>query len=104
MRELIEQLFARHLKNDLLDISSDAACIPLDIEAGIVVMTTDGFKVEPLEFPGGDIGRLDVHGTVNDLVASGAIPLYLTVNAFIEEGLEIAQLDRIVQSMAKACH
>ena len=104
MRELIEQLFARHLKNDLLDISTDAACIPLDIEAGVVVMTTDGFTVEPLEFPGGDIGSLAVHGTVNDLAVSGAIPLYLTVNAFIEEGLEIAQLDRIVQSMAKACH
>ena len=103
MRELIEQLFARHLNNDLLDTHSDAALIPLALEAGAVVMTTDGFIVEPLEFPGGNIGSLAVHGTVNDLAVSGAKPLYLTLNAFIEEGLEIALLDRIVQSMAQAC-
>ncbi|MDD1618634.1 MAG: AIR synthase related protein, partial [Methylococcaceae bacterium] len=103
MRELIDQLFARHLKNDLLDTRTDAALIPLDLDAGVVVITTDGFTVEPLEFPGGNIGSLAVHGTVNDLAVSGARPLYLTLNAFIEEGLEIALLDRIVQSMAKAC-
>ena len=103
MRELIEQLFARHLKNDLLDTHTDAAHIPLALDAGAVVMTTDGFIVEPLEFPGGNIGSLAVHGTVNDLAVSGATPLYLTLNAFIEEGLEIALLDRIVQSMAQAC-
>ena len=103
MRELIDQLFARHLKNDLLDTRTDAALIPLDLNAGAVVVTTDGFTVEPLEFPGGNIGSLAVHGTVNDLAVSGAKPLYLTLNAFIEEGLEIALLDRIVQSMAQAC-
>ena len=103
MRELIEQLFARHLKNDLLDTHTDAALIPLALDAGAVVMTTDGFIVEPLEFPGGNIGSLAVHGTVNDLAVSGATPLYLTLNAFIEEGLEIALLDRIVRSMAQAC-
>ncbi|MEY3788468.1 MAG: nickel-iron hydrogenase, metallocenter assembly protein [Pseudomonadota bacterium] len=103
MRELIDQLFASHLKNDLLDTQTDAALIPLDLKDGVVVITTDGFTVEPLEFPGGDIGSLAVHGTVNDLAVSGATPLYLTLNAFIEEGLEIALLDRIVQSMAKTC-
>ena len=103
MRELIDQLFARHLKNDLLNTRTDAALIPLDLNAGAVVVTTDGFTVEPLEFPGGNIGSLAVHGTVNDLAVSGARPLYLTLNAFIEEGLEIALLDRIVQSMAQAC-
>lgn len=103
MRELIDQLFARHLKNDLLDTRTDAALIPIDLDAGAVVITTDGFTVEPLEFPGGNIGSLAVHGTVNDLAVSGARPLYLTLNAFVEEGLEIALLDRIVQSMAKAC-
>lgn len=103
MRDLIEQLFARHLKNDLLDTGADAASIPLDFEAGVVLMTTDGFTVEPLEFPGGDIGSLAVHGTVNDLAVAGATPIYLTLNAFIEEGLEVALLDRIVQSMSKAC-
>ena len=103
MRELIEQLFSRHLKNDLLDTRTDAAFIPLALDAGEFVMTTDGYTVEPLEFPGGNIGSLAVHGTVNDLAVSGAKPLYLTLNAFIEEGLEIALLDRIVQSMAQAC-
>jgi hydrogenase expression/formation protein HypE len=103
MRELIDQLFARHLKNDLLDTRTDAAFIPLDLNSGVVFITTDGFTVEPLEFPGGNIGSLAVHGTVNDLAVSGARPLYLTLNAFIEEGLEIALLDRIVQGMAKAC-
>ena len=103
MRELIEQLFARHLKNDLLDTDTDAAYIPLNLHGGDIVVTTDGFTVEPLEFPGGNIGSLAVHGTVNDLAVSGATPLYLTLNAFVEEGLEIALLDRIVQSMAKAC-
>jgi hydrogenase expression/formation protein HypE len=66
------------------------------------MITTDGFTVQPLEFPGGDIGSLAVHGTTNDLAVAGARPLFLTLNAFIEEGLEIAQLDRIVQSLAKA--
>jgi hydrogenase expression/formation protein HypE len=103
MRELIDQLFVRHLKNDLLDTRTDASLIPLDLNAGEVVITTDGFTVEPLEFPGGNIGSLAVHGTVNDLAVSGAIPLYLTLNVFIEEGLEIALLDRIIQSMAKTC-
>ena len=103
MRELIDRLFARHLKNDLLDTRTDAALIPLALDAGAVVMTTDGYTVEPLEFPGGNIGSLAVHGTVNDLAVSGARPLYLTLNAFIEEGLEIALLDRVVKSMAQAC-
>jgi len=65
-------------------------------------MTTDGFIVQPLEFPGGDIGSLAVHGTVNDLAVSGATPKFLTLNAFIEEGLEIETLDRIVRSLAAA--
>jgi hydrogenase expression/formation protein HypE len=103
MRELIEQLFAKHLKNDLLDTKTDAALLPLDLTMAELVISTDGFTVEPLEFPGGDIGSLAIHGTVNDLAVSGATPLYLTLNAFIEEGLEIALLDRIVQSMAKTC-
>jgi hydrogenase expression/formation protein HypE len=67
------------------------------------MVTTDGFTVEPLEFPGGNIGSLAVHGTVNDLAVSGATPLYLTLSAFIEEGLEVALLDRVLESMAQAC-
>ena len=91
MRELIEQLFAKHLKNDLLDTKTDAALLPLDLTMAELVISTDGFTVEPLEFPGGDIGSLAIHGTVNDLAVSGATPLYLTLNAFIEEGLEMPQ-------------
>jgi hydrogenase expression/formation protein HypE len=103
MRELIDTLFAKHLQNDILDTQVDAARLPMTIESGEVMVTTDGFTVEPLEFPGGNIGSLAVHGTINDLAVSGAIPLYLTLNAFIEEGLEMSVLDRVVQSMAKAC-
>ena len=100
MRELINEVFARHLANPLLDTDSDAVAVPLT--DGEVLVTTDGFTVQPLEFPGGDIGSLAVHGTVNDLAVAGAQPLYLTLNAFIEEGLEIALLDRIVGSLAAA--
>jgi len=100
MRELIEQLFARHLDNPLLNTQLDAARLPV-IE-GVPMMTTDGFTVQPLEFPGGNIGSLAIHGTVNDLAVAGAQPLYITLNAFIEEGLEIALLDRIIASLAKA--
>lgn len=105
MRELIAEIFARHLSNPerehSLNVTLDAAPIPLD-GGGEPFMTTDGFIVQPLEFPGGDIGSLAVHGTVNDLAVSGARPLYLSLNAFIEEGLEIATLERIVASLGKA--
>ena len=100
MRELIEGVFARHLANSLLDTQVDAAHIPLG--AGDVMITTDGFTVQPLEFPGGTIGSLAVHGTVNDLAVSGAMPMYLCLNAFIEEGFSIEQLERIVISLSQA--
>jgi hydrogenase expression/formation protein HypE len=100
MRELITEIFARHLANDKLDIQVDAASLAL--ESRDVVFTTDGFTVQPLEFPGGDIGSLAIHGTTNDLAVAGAIPKYLSLNAFIEEGLEIAQLERIICSLAAA--
>jgi len=66
MRELIDNLFAYHLSNSLLDTNVDAALIPIDSNQEVMI-TTDGFTVKPLEFPGGDIGCLAVHGTVNDL-------------------------------------
>ena len=87
MRELIEQIFARHLGNPGLDTTADAT--PIELPAGQAVFTTDGFIVQPLEFPGGDIGALAVHGTTNDLAVAGADPLYLTlclegvINAFV---------------------
>jgi len=98
MRELIDNVFARHLANPDLDTHCDA--VPLALEAGEVVFTTDGFTVQPLEFPGGDIGALAVHGTTNDLAVAGAEPAYLSLNVFVEEGLEVAVLDRIVASLA----
>jgi hydrogenase expression/formation protein HypE len=98
MRELIEEIFARHLANPDLDVQADAVPIELDGEA---LFTTDGFTVQPLEFPGGNIGSLAVHGTTNDLAVAGAIPKYLSLNAFIEEGLEIATLDRIIKTLAE---
>ncbi len=100
MRELIEEVFAPHLSNPSLDVHADAVALALD--AGEILFTTDGFTVQPLEFPGGDIGSLAVHGTTNDLAVAGAIPRYLSLNAFIEEGMEIAQLERIVASLASA--
>jgi hydrogenase expression/formation protein HypE len=102
MRELIEEVFARHLRNPDLDTEADA--VPIALNGGETLITTDGFTVQPLEFPGGNIGSLAVHGTVNDLAVAGAQPLYLTLNAFIEEGLEIAVLERIVMSLAAAAN
>jgi hydrogenase expression/formation protein HypE len=100
MRELIDELFARYLKNPHLDTRTDAAL--LESLDGDFLMTTDGFTVQPLEFPGGNIGSLAIHGTVNDLAVSGAIPQYLSLNAFIEEGLEITQLERLIKTLAAA--
>ena len=71
MRELIEQLFAPALANPHLDTGADAVSLPTP-EGRDLVVTTDGFTVQPLEFPGGNIGSLAVHGTVNDLAVSGA--------------------------------
>ncbi len=99
MRELIEQLFAAHLANAELDIQADAASLSLEGES--LLFTTDGFIVQPLEFPGGSIGSLAIHGTCNDLAVSGAEPRYLSLNAFIEEGMEIEQLERIIRVLAR---
>ncbi len=100
MRELIDQLFAKHLGNSSLDTQADAAVLPWNSADGELVFTTDGFTVQPLEFPGGNIGSLAVHGTTNDLAVSGAIPRYLSLNVFVEEGFEIATLDRLIVSLA----
>lgn len=102
MRELIEQVFVKHLRGPLLDARADAVTLPWDAARGELVFTTDGFTVQPLEFPGGDIGSLAVHGTTNDLAVCGAVPLYLALNVFVEEGFEIALLERLVTSLARA--
>jgi len=101
MRELIEHVFARALQNRHLDTGLDAVAVPSP-PGEHLVLTTDGFTVHPLEFPGGNIGSLAVHGTVNDLAVSGARPHYLTLNAFLEEGLEVALLRRLVDAIGRA--
>jgi hydrogenase expression/formation protein HypE len=102
MRELIDDVFAAHLGNPELDTRADA--VALAWPHAQLVVTTDGFTVQPLEFPGGDIGSLAVHGTVNDLAVSGATPVYLTLDLFLEEGFELARLERILASLAAAAH
>jgi len=100
MRELIADIFARHLANPLLDTDADAVALPpLD---GELMVTTDGFTVQPLEFPGGNLGSLAVHGVINDLAVAGADPRYFTLSALIEEGLEVEVLDRLIASFASA--
>jgi hydrogenase expression/formation protein HypE len=101
MRELIEELFAPALKNPHLDTRADAVPLPIAADRELVV-TTDGFTVQPLEFPGGNIGSLAVHGTVNDLAVSGADPQFMTLSVFLEEGLEIALLRRVIAGLAGA--
>ena len=100
MAQLIEELFQRHLDNDLLRQGNDQAAF--DPPPGRLVMSTDGHVVSPLFFPGGDIGCLSVHGTINDVAMAGARPLYLAASFILEEGLPLADLDRIVASMARA--
>lgn len=97
-RELLETVFYPQLKNSFLDQESDAACLPK--EEGSMALTTDSFVVKPLFFPGGDIGKLSVCGTVNDLAVSGAVPKFITVAFIIEEGFEIELLEKIVRSLA----
>ena len=97
---LIEELFIRHLDNDLLRRGNDASAF--EVKAGRMVISTDAHVVSPLFFPGGDIGSLSVHGTINDVATSGAVPLYLSASFILEEGFPLADLDRIVTSMAKA--
>ncbi|MFO1039723.1 MAG: hydrogenase expression/formation protein HypE [Geminicoccaceae bacterium] len=101
-RGLIDGIFAP-LFDRHLDTRVDAAAVPAGEDEGDWLITTDGFTVEPLEFPGGNIGSLAVHGTINDLAVSGAVPRWLSLNLFIEEGLEIAVLERIARSIADAC-
>ncbi|MFH1843396.1 MAG: hydrogenase expression/formation protein HypE [bacterium] len=100
--ELTSRLLAEHilphLGNELLNPLGDGAILPA--ESGRLCLTTDSFVVQPLTFPGGDIGRLAVCGTVNDLAMMGARPLALSLSLIIEEGLPLAMLDRIIGSIA----
>ncbi len=97
MRELIEDVFVAEFGDDVLKRMDDAAS--LDIPPGRIALSTDTYVVNPVFFPGGDIGRLAVCGTVNDIATSGAVPLYLSVGFVLEEGFPIADLERILVSM-----
>lgn len=93
--ELIKKIFYKHFENDILAKSEDAALI----EDGRLAFTTDSFTVSPLFFPGGDIGKLAVCGTCNDLSMMGAKPKYMTCSVIIEEGFSTRELEKIVKSM-----
>ncbi len=100
MQELIREVFARAFENPFLAQAHDGAVAA--VEGGTIAFTTDSFVVQPLFFPGGDIGSLAVHGTVNDLAMCGAKPLWLSAGFILEEGLLLETLDRVVKSMAAA--
>ena len=96
--ELIDRLFRPYFSNP--DLTADDAAV-LSVESGKIAFTTDGFIVSPYEFPGGNIGKLSVCGTVNDLSCMGAEPLYLSCAFVIEEGFPMEELKRIAEAMAK---
>jgi hydrogenase expression/formation protein HypE len=100
MAQLVEQMFAAAFDNAYLNQRNDQAL--LDPPAGRLVMSTDSYVVSPRFFPGGDIGSMSVHGTINDVAMAGARPLYLSAGFILEEGLALEELSRIVLSMAKA--
>ncbi len=97
MRDFIDKHIVRNFENPFLDELMDAAHLPQKI-----AFTTDSYVVDPIFFPGGDIGTLCVNGTVNDLVVSGADPRYLSLSLIIEEGLSVDDLQRILKSIQKS--
>jgi hydrogenase expression/formation protein HypE len=98
--ELVRTLFVRHFDNPMLGAGNDQAAF--QPPAGRLVISTDAHVVSPLFFPGGDIGSLAVHGTINDVAMAGARPLYLSAAFILEQGFPLADLERIVVSMAAA--
>jgi hydrogenase expression/formation protein HypE len=100
-QELLSRVFLPAFDNPHLTALEDQATLPID--GGRIALTTDAFVVRPIFFPGGDIGRLAVCGTVNDLAVGGAQPRWLSASFILEEGLDIAELERVVASMRRAC-
>ena len=103
--QLIDEVFARAFDNEFLRQGNDGASLPVPpeaLEGGRLVMACDGHVVSPLFFPGGDLGCLAVHGTINDVAMLGARPLYLAASFILEEGFALQDLQRIVGSMAAA--
>ncbi len=106
--QLIQNVFVPAFRNDVLSALEDQATLRISgihnsVQPHRIAFTTDSFVVRPLFFPGGDIGKLAVHGTVNDLAVGGAMPLYLSAAFILEEGLPLEDLKRIVASMRQAC-
>lgn len=99
--QLVQELFLPAFDNPILSSGNDAALLDLPHNQQLV-MATDGHVISPIEFPGGDIGSLSVHGTINDVAMMGAKPLYLSAGFILEEGLELSTLKRIVESMGAA--
>lgn len=97
--ELITSVFVKHFGNEILEKMEDAAVVP---GYGRIAVTTDSFVIDPLFFKGGDIGKLCICGTVNDLLMSGSVPRYITIGFIIEEGMEIEMLERIAESASAA--
>jgi hydrogenase expression/formation protein HypE len=100
MTKLVEDLFIRYFDNELLRQQNDQAMFA--VPAGRMVMATDAHVISPIFFPGGDIGSLSVHGTINDVAMAGATPMYLAAAFVLEEGFPLVDLERIVASMAQA--
>jgi hydrogenase expression/formation protein HypE len=98
MHQLIKDVFIKHFGNEILNEQTDSAV--LQAGSSDIAFTTDSFVIDPLFFPGGNIGKLAVCGTVNDLAVSGAEPLYISVSFIIEEGFPIADLEKITESLA----
>lgn len=99
-RNLIEKIFLPRLDNPILSQFEDSAIIPFG--AAKLAFTTDGYVVDPIFFPGGDIGKLAMHGTINDLAMQGAQPLGLSLSLILEEGFSMADLERIADSIGEA--
>ncbi len=98
MRHLITELFVSHFDNPVLSELADAAL--LEVNGSRLAFSTDSYVIKPVEFPGGDIGKLAVCGTVNDIAVMGARPLYLSIGFILEEGLNLDLLERVVASAA----
>lgn len=101
MNNLIEKMFIHYLSNSFIDEKHDGAVF--NVAGGRLAFSTDSYVVNPLFFPGGDIGELAVYGTVNDLAMCGAKPLYLSLGLIIEEGFLIKSLEKIIISIKNAC-
>ncbi len=100
-QKLISELFLKHLDNPILRNLEDSAV--LENQPGRLAFTTDSYVVDPIFFPGGDIGKLAVHGTINDLAMRGAKPLCLSLGLILEEGFRLEELERVIISISESC-